>query len=141
MPANNTGVFSFDFFPRTTYPTAGGIWVRLMQDDNNYYEIAAFDREPPFDPSVQSSPVTKWVGGVEVDSDAFTSLDNYVSQDPNPTQYHVTITFSPGMTTVEAFGETIVLNTDNTSINVSKFEIQMNQQDAYIDNIELLVAP
>jgi hypothetical protein len=45
------------------------------------------------------------------------------------------------MTEVQAFGDTIVLSTDTTSINVSMFEIQMNQQDAYIDNIELLVAP
>ena len=115
--------------------------VRLIQDVNNYYEIVAFDWEDPSAPHGEHSRVTKWVGGAEVESIEFTNVNNYASQDPNPTQYHVTITFTPTVTTVQAFGETIELNVDATSINVSKFEIQLDQQDAYIDNIELQVAP
>ncbi len=140
LPTNNSGEFSFDFFPMKTYPTGGGIWVRLMLDANNYYEIAAFEWDDEL-LALELPRVTKWVGGVAVDEVQFTTVNNYVSQDPIPTQYHVTITFTPTTTTVEAFGETIVLNTETTPINVSKFEIQLNQQDAYIDNIELLVAP
>ena len=140
LPANDTGVFSFDFFPRATYPSGGGIWVRLMDEADNYYEIAAFEWDDELSPG-EASRVTKWVGGAEVEENlAFTNVNNYVSQEP-PLKYHVTITFTPTMTTLEAFGETIVLGTDTTSINVSKFEIQINQQDAYIDNIELLNAP
>jgi hypothetical protein len=85
--------------------------------------------------------VAKFVGGVKEDSVAFANVNNYVSQDPDPTKYPITITFSPTTTTVQAFGETIVLNTSSTSINVSTFEIELGQQDAYIDNIELLDAP
>ena len=66
LPTNNSGVFSFDFFPRQTYPTGGGIWVRLMQDANNYYEIAAFEWDDALSPH-ENSGVTKWVGGVAVD--------------------------------------------------------------------------
>lgn len=140
LPANDNGVFSIDFFPRQTYPTGGGIWIRLMQDANNFYEVAAFEWDNPLAPG-ELPRVTKWVGGVAVDNVAFTNINNYISQDPNPTQYHVTITFTPATTTVQAFGETIVLNANSTPIAVSMFEIQTNQQDSYIDNIELLVVP
>ncbi|MBE0568279.1 MAG: hypothetical protein IH577_01200, partial [Deltaproteobacteria bacterium] len=37
IPASDNGVFSLDFSPTTAYPTHGGIWVRLVQDANNYY--------------------------------------------------------------------------------------------------------
>jgi hypothetical protein len=141
LTANNSGVFSFDFFPRQTYPSGGGIVVRLMQNANNYYEIAAFEWDDPSAPHGERARVAKWVGGAEVERVEFTNINNYVSQDPNPTQYNVSITFTPATTTVQAFGETIVLDTNPTSINVSNFEIQMDQQDAYVDNIELLVAP
>jgi hypothetical protein len=141
LPGNDNGVFSLDFFPRQTHPTGGGIWVRLMEDANNFYEVAAFEWNNVLSPE-ELPRVTKWVGGVVVDNVAFTFPPNqYVSQDPNPTQEHITITFTPATTTVQAFGETIVLNTDTTSINVDMFEIQTNQQDSYIDNIELLVVP
>ncbi|MFA5810205.1 MAG: hypothetical protein WC935_07725, partial [Thermoleophilia bacterium] len=139
LPTNNSGVFSLDFYPRTTYPIGGGIWIRLMADANNYYEMAAFQWDNVLSPG-ELPRVTKVVGGVVVDNVAFSNINNYVSQNP-PIAYHVTFRFTPTVTTVQAFGETIVLNSNTTSINVSKVELQMNQQEAFFDNIQLLAVP
>jgi hypothetical protein len=140
LPATDNGVFSFDFYPRKTYPSGGGIWVRIMEDQDNYYEMAAFQWDNVLEP--QRLPFfAKVVNQVTVDNVLFTNINNYVSQDPDPTQYHVTITFTPAEATAQAFDETIVLNQDPSAINVSSFEIQTNQQDAYYDNIQLLAVP
>lgn len=134
LPTNNTGVFSFDFFPRVSYPSRGGIRIRLKQDADTYYQIGAFEFETPVSLHPDSG-VAKFVAGVKEDGAAFANVNNYVSNDPNPTMYPITITFSPTTIMVEAFGETKTLNTGN--INVSTFEIELGQQDAYIDNIQL----
>ena len=42
-PPSNQGVFSMLFNPTVPYPTHAGIWIRLMQDSNNYYEVSNFD--------------------------------------------------------------------------------------------------
>jgi len=132
----NSGVFSVDFYPTATYPTGGGIFLRLMQDADNYYEISAFQWDNVLSPG-QTPKVVKYIGGVAVQSVPFLNVNNYVSQVP-PTGYHVTINFAPAVTTVTAFGETITLNSNTAAINVGTFEIQTNQQDAYYDNIKLL---
>jgi hypothetical protein len=136
---NDNGVFSFDFYPRTTYPIGGGVWVRLMQDATNYYEIACFQWDNVAAPG-EPNRVTKVVSGGVVEEKPFANVNNYVSQIP-PLSYHVTITYTPTVVTVQAFGETIVLNANTTGINVSKFEIQTNQQDAYYDNIQQIAVP
>jgi hypothetical protein len=51
------------------------------------------------------------------------------------------ITFSPSLTTVVAFGETIDLSVNGTSIPVGKFEVDTGQQAAYYDNIRLEPKP
>lgn len=139
LPASDNGVFSLDFFPTRTFPSGGGIWVRLMQDANNYYEMAAFQWDNVLSPG-EPSVFRKVVGGTVVEEVQFVNVNNYVSQDP-PTQEHVTITFTPTTSTVQAFSETITLNSDPTAINVILFEIQANQQDAFFDNIQLLAVP
>ena len=71
----------------------------------------------------------KFVGGVEVENVPFTN--GFVQN----TNYSITINFSPTLTTVNAFGNVLTLNTYTTSILINNFEIETNQQDAYYDNI------
>jgi hypothetical protein len=140
IPADNNGVFSLDFFPIRTYPKGGGVWIRLKQDEGNFYELAIFEWDDPSLPHNFFPTVTKWVGGVPVNNVAMTHTTSYMSQDP-PSAYHVIITFTPDNTVVQwapnvpAFSEEVVLDKNTAPINVSKFEIQTNQQDAYYDNI------
>jgi len=76
--------------------------------------------------------VAKYVDGVKVDSTFF--LREY-SQGTN---YRITLFFSPQALIVEAFGETIILDNDPSAIAVSMFEVVVQQQDAYFDNVALL---
>ena len=69
------------------------------------------------------------MNGVKVDSVAFTG--EYIQG----TNYTISITFTPTVTTVEAFGDILTLNRDTTAIAVSSFSIDTFQQDAYFDNI------
>jgi hypothetical protein len=134
LPTSNQGVFSLDFSPTVKYPTGGGIWIRLMQDNNTYYEIQNFSWDVPPDPHPNTASVRKVVGGAEVEKVLFT---NSYAQGGT---YPIKITFSPSLTTVLAFGETI-LSSNATSIPVSEFEVHIGQQDAYVDNILLEATP
>ncbi len=71
----------------------------------------------------------KVAGGVVVDS---VSFSNEYSQNAN---YSIKVNFSPGKTTVNAFGEMLTIDTDISSIMVNSFEVNTTQQDAYYDNI------
>jgi len=134
LPGSDSGAFSFDFLPTVKYPSGGGIWVRLRQDANNYYEVANFD----WDNTVFIPPsVAKVVGGVTVDNVAIATP---YTQNPG-TPYNIIINYSPATLQVIAFGETINLTADNSPITVSSFEIENGQQDAYYDNILLLALP
>lgn len=135
LPTSNQGVFSLDFSPTVKYPTGGGIWIRLMQDNNTYYEIQNFSWDVPPDPHPNTASVRKVVGGAEVEKVLFT---NSYAQGGT---YPIKITFSPSLTTVLAFGETISLSSNATSIPVSKFDVHIGQQDAYVDNIHLEPKP
>jgi lysophospholipase L1-like esterase len=73
--------------------------------------------------------IKKVVNGLVVDSASF--QNEYVQNN----NYYITIDFSPGNTVVNAYGEVLVLSTDNSSILVSSFEVKTGQQDAYYDNI------
>jgi hypothetical protein len=154
LPASDNGVFSLDFYPIKTYPDGGGVWVRLMDDQNsgncregNCYELAVFEWRDPDNPgdALDIPGLTKYVGGVAVDN-VLMNRTSYKSQ-ASPSEYHVIITFSPDNTVVEwatnvqGFSEIVWLDEDPSPINVSKFEIQTNQQDAYYDNITLDAVP
>ncbi len=118
----DTGTFSIDFLPTAKYPSGGYFILFLRQDANNYYLLRNTDGYGP-------GIIRKYVGGVIVDSANFSigySQNNY---------YSITIDFSPGQTTVNAFGETLTINTDSSSIMVNSYEIDTHQQDAYFDNI------
>lgn len=134
--ASNNGVFSLDFSPTTAYPSHGGIWVRLVQDANNYYEISNFDwgAGTPVAPDIAA--VKKFVGGVMVDNVAFPTA--YTQGNT----YNLKITFSPTQVKLEGFGAPVILNTANTTaISVTGFEVEAGQQDAFYDNIKLIAAP
>jgi len=137
IPPSDNGVLSLDFSPTTPYVTHGGIWVRLVQDSNNYYEISNFDYSgfgvTPFEPDF--ARVKKIVGGVAE------SLDYTMGYLQGGT-YHIKITFSPTQVVLEGFGSVVTLNTTNkTAISATSFEIETGQQDAYYDNIKLLAHP
>lgn len=138
IPASDNGVFSLDFSPTAAYPTHGGIWVRLVQDANNYYEISNFDYASvggtPAPPDVAA--VKKFVGGALVDNVAFTTA--YAQG----TTYNLKITFSRTQVVLEGFGAPVTLNTANTTaILATSFQIDTGQQDAFYDNFKLLAHP
>ena len=122
LQALESGIFSIDFLPTAKYPYGSKFTLRLMQDVNNYYELLNTDGYGP-------GQLIKYVNGVKVDSVQFTnefSLNN---------NYTVVIEFSSDQTTIDAFGETISINTDDNTIIVNSFEVELMQQDAYLDNI------
>jgi hypothetical protein len=122
VPALNNGSFSIDFLPTKKYPSGGILIIRLVEDQNNYFELINTD-------GYGSQAIKKVVNGSEVASATFQSE---YTQNNN---YHITITFSPDFTTVEAFGDVLTLSGNSDSISVSTFEIRSRQQDAYYDNI------
>jgi lysophospholipase L1-like esterase len=122
LPASEDGSFSIDFLPTAHYPSGGVFTLKLIQDDQTYYKIKNSDGYGP-------KEISKYINGVEVDSVLFNteySQNNY---------YTITITFSPSATTVQAFGETATMNSDETAITVNSFSVDTTQQDAYYDNI------
>jgi len=146
ITASDNGVFSLDFSPTTPYTTHGGIWVRLVQDANNYYVIQNFDYasfggtvpSPPAlpDPTLDIGQILKVVGGV-VTENVYLPQTAY---SPGTT-YNLKITFSPTQLVLEGFGAPVTLNTSNTPITATSFQIETGQQDAYYDNIKLLAHP
>jgi len=96
---------------------------RLVQDQDNYYEIKNTD-------GYGAQKIKKVVSGVIVDSYTFTSE---YAQNNN---YHIEFYFTPVGSVINAFGETAILDSNSESILVSSFEIEARQQDAYFDNIE-----
>ena len=118
----DTGTFSIDFLPTAKHPAGGTIKWYLRQDADNYYILYHTD-------GYGTGGWYKIIGGAVVDSALFS---NEYAQNNN---YTVTINFSPGETTVNAFGEVLTINTDSSSIMVNSFEIDTSQQDAFFDNI------
>ncbi len=124
VTATDSGTFSIDFNPTMLHPAGGVLQVRLRQDANNYYEISNTD-------GYAVGAIRKFVNNVEEDIASFTS--NY-SQNNN---YTITVDFSPTETTVTAFDDVLMINTDGTAINVNSFEANSYQQDSFFDNISL----
>ncbi|MGB3209625.1 MAG: PKD domain-containing protein [Desulforhopalus sp.] len=123
LPASSNGTFGLKYMPTKKYPAGGIVLVRLMQDQSNYYEIKYSD-------GYNLGIITKVVNGTEVEN-----KQNGTQYAQNKT-YNVEIKFSPSQVTVEGFGTAQTLSSDNSDIQVSSFEIELTQQDAYIDDIE-----
>jgi hypothetical protein len=122
LPAFSSGTFSFDFLPIQKYPLGGVITIRLVQDENNYYEIVYSD-------GYDYGQINNVVNGVTVESQAA------ATQYSQNNTYPVEVNFSPGQLTVTAFGVVQNLASNSSAIQVAGFEIQLGQQDGYLDNI------
>jgi lysophospholipase L1-like esterase len=122
LSASIEGSFSIDFLPTVYYPSGGIFTLKLIQDANIYYQIKNTDGYGPLE-------ISKYVNGIKVDSALF------ANEYTQGITYTITITFSPSVTIVEAFGQTLTMNSDSTAITVSSFAIETLQQDAFYDNI------
>ena len=122
LPPLENGTFSVKFRPTIKYPDGGKVVLWLKQDNNNYYKVSNSDGLGP-------GSIKKIVNGQIVDSASFRA--GY-SQNM---AYTITVNFSAGATTVNAFGQMRVIKTNTNSLWVNSFEIELKQQDASYDNI------
>lgn len=120
--ATGTGVLTLDFLPWKKYPTGGIFKLRLLEKPDSYYEVENTDGYGP-------GSIRKVVNGKVVSSAVF--LLGY-QQNSN---YTVRVTFSPNFLRVEGFGSEVVLNLPDGGLGVESLEVELRQQDAYIDNI------
>ncbi len=133
LQTNNQGVFSLVFSPTVAYPSHAGIWIRLMQDSNNYYEVSNFDYGgSAIDNDVAG--VRRIAGGAVVNEVTFTTAYT------QGLSYIIKITYTPTQVVMDAFGQTVTLPLTG-SISVSSFEVETGQQDAFYDNITQEAAP
>jgi hypothetical protein len=124
----DTGVFSVDFCPTVKHPPGGQFVLRLQDDFNTYFEVSNYDWDNPADPHPQAS-ARKVRNRVTVDNVAFPGSYS------QGTCYTIKITFSPTLTTVEAFGETIHLTANDAGFPVWSFMVETTDQDATITNV------
>ena len=127
------GTFSILFRPHTINSGWGFALfkIRLLQDDNNYYEVCYVD--DTYADNTDCDGLYKYVDKDDANWDDKDASANYYSQD---TDYTVVINFSPTETTVTGFGETLTIDTETTSLAIDTIYIEMAQQEGYIDNIE-----
>jgi lysophospholipase L1-like esterase len=118
----DSGNFSIEFHPLAKYTSGGIFYLRLKENDSNFYEIYQTDG---FGPGV----IKKVINDQEVE---IATLQNEYSQDIS---YHILINFSPAYTKIIAFGEVFTFQTDINAISVNRFEIELIDQDGYFDNI------
>jgi lysophospholipase L1-like esterase len=126
--ASATGVLQLDFLPTTKYPNGGEFVLRLEQDANNYYQVQNTD-------GYGAGAVIKVVGGQVAEEVAFRT------EYRQGTSYRVEVIHSEGTVRVDAFGAVVVLDQDSAPIPVSRFVVEMTQQDAYVDNIYFTSGP
>ncbi len=127
LPPKEEGTFFIDFLPVQIHPSGGVMKLRLMQDAQTYYEIVNTD-------GYGAGRLSKFVNGVKVDNALF---QNQYAQGID---YTIVVNFSPSETTVQAFGETLTINSNSDAITVRAFSVEAIQQDAYFDNIVYIVA-
>lgn len=108
LTPSTEGQFSINFLPTQYYPSGGIFILKLLQDSNTYYHIENTD-------NYGAVEIAKYVNNLKVDSQVFSAE---YTQGIN---YTITVTFSPSSTTVEAFGQTLTMDSDSTPINVSSF--------------------
>jgi lysophospholipase L1-like esterase len=123
VPPRTSGRLSLDLLPTQKWPNGGRLFVRLLQDADNYYEVSNYDG------SGGPGTLRKVVGGVVVASSSFAA--GYVQNTP----YHVSFDFSPGATDVRAYGQSLAIGGNATPLTIRSIEIETYQQTAYVDNI------
>jgi len=128
VPGCDYGTFSF-VFSGTRFRRRGGIIrVRLMEDNETYYEMFSGSNGG-------NGGLRKVVQGREVDVARF---DKWYS--PN-VSYPVKIVFRPGEAFVDAFNDISLMNGDWAPITVRRFEIFTEGQETYFDNLTLVQDP
>ncbi len=126
VTVTDTGTFNIDFTPTEKFPDDGKQWFRLVQDDNNYYEV--FNNTGGV-----SGEIRKYVNHATIPVETVPFANKYTQN----TDYTITISFTPTATTVNAYGENLTLAANSAQILVSSFEVKSVQQTAYFDNISL----
>ena len=116
------GVFSLDFHPTREHGSGGYISIRILDTPTTYFEFST-------DPS--RAWFIKVRKGIVVDSASFPYT---YSQGGT---YHIKITMDQSLSTVEAFGGTATLSTNDNSNPLVYFEVWTSDQDAYYDNIKM----
>jgi lysophospholipase L1-like esterase len=122
------GTFSVDFHPTKKYSNGGRVVLWLKQDNSNFYKIFNSDGQGP-------GGIKKVVNGQIVD------LASFKAGYSQNMAYTITVSFSLRATTVEAFGQMLVIKSNTARLWVNSFEINLKQQDAYYDNIDYTDEP
>ncbi|MDZ7342027.1 MAG: hypothetical protein ONB27_11785, partial [candidate division KSB1 bacterium] len=122
VPEASSGVLELDFLPLAIYPSGGKIVLRLKQSDATYYEVVGTC-------GYGSGYLKKVLQNTTVDS---TSL---ISEYRQKVQYRLKVDFSPEMVSFSGFSNEEKIDHDRYPIQIRSFEIQMLQQDAFLDNI------
>jgi lysophospholipase L1-like esterase len=130
IPYLTHGTFSVDFTPTVTHSGDSFFSLRLVEDSNNYFEISN-----TITGGTGTNQIVKVVDGSTVYSSTFSS--GYALSSTYPISVH----FTPASTTVDAFGEVIVINPNADTIVVNRFELELSQQDASIDTINYITDP
>jgi lysophospholipase L1-like esterase len=128
VPPCDHATFSFVFSASRFRRQGGKIRVRLMEDDQTYYEIFSSS-------GAKAGGARKVINGREVDSAAF---DGGYAQN---IKYPVHIVFGPGSTLVDAFDQLVFMNRDRSSIMVKRFDIHTEGQETYFDDLVLTQDP
>ena len=128
LPSLKKGTFSVDFRPTKKHSDGGRVVLRLKQDNSNFYKIVNSDGQGP-------GGIKKVVNGQLVE------LASFKAGYSQNMAYTITVSFSPGATTVEAFGRMLVIQSNTARLWVNSFEINLKQQDAYYDNIDYTDEP
>jgi lysophospholipase L1-like esterase len=122
------GTFSVDFHPIKKYSDGGRVVLWLKQDNSNFYKIFNSDGQGP-------GGIKKVVNGQVVE------LASFKAGYSQNMAYTITVSFSLRATTVEAFGQMLVIKSNTARLGVNSFEINLKQQDAYYDNIDYTDEP
>jgi lysophospholipase L1-like esterase len=128
LPPLKRGTFSVDFHPTKKYSEGGRIVLWLKQDNSNFYKIVNSDGQGP-------GSIKKVVNGQVVE------LVSFKAGYSQNMAYTITVSFSLRATTVEAFGQMLVIKSNTARLWVNSFEINLKQQDAYYDNIDYTDEP
>ena len=124
LPPRRSGRLALTLLPTKKYPNGGQIFVRLIQDTQNYYEIFNSDGYGP-------GTLAKVVGGQVVEIAAFST--GYVQNQAYPLVFN----FSPALSTFEGFGQFFALEATTQPLQITQLEIQVYQQDIFFDDLSL----
>ena len=126
LSSADEGTFTFDVSTISYNGSEAEIELILYENANTYYKIV--NRYG----GSRTGGITKYINGTRMDSRWF---NHKYAQGQD---YTISVDFSPSSTTVNAFGETLTINSNHTAITVTSFRIRTQNQDAAYDNIEYL---